>query len=752
MEVPLFVGRKHVTYNNLATIVKDTNEPRETFFRLLFGPTAQGHICIAFLSSDKKNLREHWFEYPQELPLLLDTIVKESREINHAYFCPQLFRTRDFKRSDGKGPRVKENVLSCTVVWADLDTCDPALLLVEPTVLIQSSPGRWQAYWVLNKETSPVQAESISRKIAYAHAVNGADRSGWDLTQLLRIPYTANHKYGDLVTSAPIVAIVSANNRIYQVSDFNRYPEIQAVEFTREEAPEILKDDPREILQKYRSTLNPTAFELFVTTPEHETWSEKQWKLIQFCVEAGLTRQQTYTVLHHAACNKFARDGRPPTELWDDVCRGYVKHLEIKHAIPTATTVINELLSEEEVERVQGKTTFVERYIQWASKQTDAAVQYHQAGALTILSGLLSANLVLRTSFGSIVPNLWFAVLGETTLTRKSTAIKLATSIINKLDDEIMFATDGTSEGILSGLVDREGKASLFFRDEITGLFQAMLVKDYMSDMPEHFTRLYDGDTVKRRLRKEEIVVKDPVFIILCGGIKTKVQMMLGEEHIASGFIPRFVFITAEADISQLRPIGPPRKKDHSGDVLVEELVDIRDHYRKSDDVILDGKVIESAPRKFEVELTKKAWKRYNEFETLMLKEAIETGQSYRTAMYDRLAKSTLKVAMLIAASEQRSYKVVVDVEDLVHAIYYCTHWRTYANDVICNIGKSHEERLIDSLYVEVKESRGGKTRHELMRSYKLSKKVANEIFDTMEQRQLIHGIRIGNDVKYQAI
>lgn len=739
-------------FNSVSSIIENTSEPRETFFKLLFGPKAHGYICLAFLSIDKRNLREYFFEYPQQLPELLDKIVKESRDLCHVYFCPQLFKSPYYKRSDGKGPRVKENVHICTNVWADLDTCDPALLLVEPTILIQSSPGRWQAYWTLDKETSPNVAEGISRKIAYAHATNGADRSGWDLTQLLRVPFTANHKYGTPDKQSPIVSVVHATNRIYSVNEFDRYPEVRSVEFIRESVPNLLNEDPREILQRYRSTLNPMAFEIFSTRPEEGTWSEQQWKLIQFCVEAGLTRQQTYTVLNHAACNKFARDGRPISELWDDVCRGYVKHLEITHSIITPKAQIYDLLTEEEVRVVQSRETFLERYISWASSVTDAAVQYHQAGGLTVLASILSSNLELKTSFGTIVPNLWFAVLGETTLTRKSTAIKLASSLINDIDEDIMVATDGTSEGILSSLVGRENKSSLFFRDEITGLFQAILAKDYMSDMPEHFTRLYDGDIVKRRLRREEIIIKNPIFHILCGGIKTKIQMMLSEEHIASGFIPRFIFVTAEPDISRIKPIGPPSLEDNGRSAIFSEMKELHNFYNKRIVIHRDGEVIEDKAKIFSVHLDTDTWNRYNEFEQVLLKEALETEQNYRTAVYDRLAKSTLKTAILLAASRRRENVVRVEIEDLLHAIYYCKSWRLYANDVICNIGKSQEERLIDLIYVEIKSASGGKTRHAIMREHKLTKRSATEIFETMEQRQMIHGIKIGNDIRYQAI
>lgn len=731
-------------YPTFGAVVEDTNQARDDFFKLVFGPEATGYISIAFLDKNKRDMRTFWFKYPEQMPELLSSIIKNSETASHAYFCPHLFKAPT--------KREKSNVSTCTNVWADLDTCNPALLNVEPTVVIQTSPGRFQALWVLDRPIAPSEAEDISRRIAYFHANQGADRSGWDLSQLLRIPYTANYKYGD-ENSAPVVGIVTANRKVYRKRDFDRYPEIPATEFVKENQPELLDDDPLNILQRFRTTLNPLAFSLYNDTPTEDTWSEKLWKLLQILVEAGLSRQQTFTVANSASCNKFARDGRPQNDLWQEVCRAYIKHLEITNSIPTPETVIHELLTPEEVEMAQRRETFIERYIKWATGITDASPQYHQAGAFTLLSSLVSGSVRLETSGGEIIPNLWFSILGETTLTRKSTAMRIAVNLLKEIDDDVMFATDGTSEGILTGLQGRDGKASLFYRDEITGLFQAMLSKEYMSDMPEHLTKLYDGDVVKRLLRREEITVKNPVFLMLCGGIKTKVQLMLSEEHIASGFIPRFIFITAEADISRLRPLGPKvSHNDEWRETIKNELIDLRIHYNQDVELRQGKKVIGYEHARFEVSLTDAAWKRYTEFELLMIRSALDTGLSYLTPVYDRLSKSTLKAAILIAASRQRETNVLVELDDLLHAIYYCRQWRTYANDVVNSVGKSENERLMETMLHEIKNSTTGKTRHELMREHRLSKKAANELFDTMEQRQWIDGTSYGRDIRYHAI
>lgn len=717
--------------------MEHTEKGRADFFNLVFGVQAEGYICIAYIHHLNQDMQEEYFKYPEDLPKILKSIRNNSKIPAHAYFCPQLL---------SKPKRSKDNVSICPSAWADLDTCDPALLAVEPTALILSSPNKYQALWVFARPETPNNAEDVSRKIAYFHAEHGADRSGWDLSQLLRIPYTVNYKYTKDDKTHPMVVILNANRKVYRLSDFDRYPEVEAVAFVKEPMPQITHEEhPLEIMQRFRSTLNPIAFSLFTNAPENdEDWSSKQWKLIQLLYEAGLSREETFLIVRFAACNKFNRDNRPISDLWHEIQRAYVKHIELRKTIPNLNVPLPDIITEEEVRMVQARQTFVERYISWANDLTDAANQYHQAGAFTALSGILSGNLRLRTSFGNVLPNLWFMCLGDTTLTRKSTSMNLSVALLTEIDDNLMFATDGSMEGILSGLKMRDGKPSIFHRDEFTGLLSAMTHKDYMSDMPEHLTKLYDGMPMKRLLRKEEIVVHRPIFIILSGGIKSKVQTLLTEEHIASGFVPRFIFITAEADLSRTRPVGPPvTVNDDAREIIKNELIDMRSYYttplqiRHERSVFIDENV-------HDVVLTTEAWSRYNVFETTMTKSALDTGLAYLTPVYDRLCKSGLKAAMLIAASRQRNSVVTVELDDILHAIYYCQHWRTYANEVIHGVGKSKEERLIDKIMVQVKNTPGGISKADLMRYHKLNSKQANLVFQTMIDRQMITGTSLG--------
>jgi len=724
-----------VSFSVFKDLVEQTEEQRRNFFKLTFG-SATGYICVCYLphtDSKHKKMRKVFFEYPKDLEEMLENISAHSEQLVHAYFCPSLY---------GKpGDKHKEFISTCTNIWADLDECDPRNMLVTPSLITQTSPGRYQALWLLEDPVEPRLAEEIAMKIAYYHADQGADKSGWDLSQLLRIPYTPNFKYGD-PTEAPLVTILHAERKLYRVSDFDRYPLVPAIQkYVNQPIPKAVRYEDQETPVELMNRFGLWEHEYLWSEEPEEDWSSPLWKLVNICVEANMSPTEAFIICDSAACNKYRRDDRPEDDLWHDINKCFMKKNEVTKIAPTISATIPDLLTSEEVKIVQGRTTFIERYIEWASSLTDAATQYHQSGAFIILTSILSGNIKLFTNFGAIIPNLWFMILGNPTLTRKTTAMNLAMKLLYEVDERALLATDGSLEGILVGMRDRPRQPSIFLRDEFTGLLEAIAHKEYMAGFAEQLTKLYDGEPLRRLLRKETIDIRDPIFIMYVGGIKSKTQMMITEELVMGGFLPRFVIVTAEPDPSKVRDIGPPQEKDYEvRDSLKNELMDLHNHYVQSQDVdiVKDGLKVGTERKTYEAILTRDAWKRYNEYERTLTQTAMDAGLDYLTPVYDRLAKSTLKAAILIAASMQRSNEIVVGIDDLLHAIYYARGWRAYSSEIVNGIGKTYDERIIDKMYQAVVKSELGIGRGELMTMYHLDSKRADLLFKTMEQRKMM--------------
>lgn len=688
---------------------------------------------MAFLNARTRHWQEQYYSYPDALDDVLDDIDTNLLVAN-VYFCPTLFK-------EPKG--IKENITHSKVLWADLDACHWERMKVEPTIVLETSPKRYQAFWVLNDLTLAVEVEPINKAIAYYHADQGADRSGWDLTQMLRVPGTKNHKYYPDLFDVRIDHLDVTNT--YALSDFAVYPAAEEQDVVDFPEPKDLEKygSATDIYEAHRLSINPRAWLLYTNVPTGD-WSKALWQLELLLFTGGLSREEVFLVAKESNCNKYKRDGRSDKFLWKEVCRAEVEAKKPAHTPVNDGTIDAEIvwqapdiLTQEERTYCANNPTFVEEYIEWAKTIGDAAWQYHQAGAFIILSSLLSGVVRLPTSFGTVMPNLWFMILADTTLTRKTTAMDMAMDLLLEVDPDCVLATDGSIEGLLTSLSMRPGRPSIFLRDEFSGLLEMITKRDYYAGMLETLTKLYDGKFQKRVLRKETIEIRDPCVVFFAGGIKDRIMQLMTYDHIGSGFIPRFCFITAESDVTRLRPLGPPTQQTLG---IRHELLDrmraIYNHYNSPIDP--NQPTILQPPHIWEASLADDAWIRYNSIESTMLQAALDSNMpDLLTPTFDRLCKSGLKAAVLMAASSRLTDQVTVTERDLVRAFFYIEQWMQHTMYIIANIGKTASEVNLDKVYHYIQANPNAQ-RSRIMQNFRLTARDAEATFMTLEQRGLI--------------
>lgn len=112
--------------------------------------------------------------------------------------------------------RVEAQAVLYWILYADLDYGHIPDSVPLPTVTLLTSPEKRQAVWRLHKPTGRETATDLSRRLAHPC---GADLSGWDATQVLRLPGLPNHKYAGVVSE-----VEEATGRTYDVQDFAHLP------------------------------------------------------------------------------------------------------------------------------------------------------------------------------------------------------------------------------------------------------------------------------------------------------------------------------------------------------------------------------------------------------------------------------------------------------------------------------------------------------------------------------------------------
>lgn len=149
---------------------------------------------------------EAYFAWPRETSSAIAWIEREAADDRDLYHCGHLV---------GRWRRRKADALPLQALYADLDAGLPMDALVTPSVVIESSPGHYQAYVRLTRRVAPEDGAALNRRLAQTL---GGDPGGWDLTQLFRIPGTLNHKY----ESRPLVRLVELTGQVYDPGELDR--------------------------------------------------------------------------------------------------------------------------------------------------------------------------------------------------------------------------------------------------------------------------------------------------------------------------------------------------------------------------------------------------------------------------------------------------------------------------------------------------------------------------------------------------
>lgn len=380
------------------------NEVRARFFDTIWG-TQQGWVFLVKIAG-KKNLSTFPLHWPAERDRAI-TLCNLAVVDGDLYLCPQVF---------SNGERLKQYAVSSQVAWADMDAADPHGLSPAASIILETSPGRWHAYWRFTEPISALDAEDYSHRLAWAFRDLGADQGGWDLTQLLRVPVSYNHKYA----GPPTIGEPEYGRDVVPVAELDAL-EPPPGRITLQQAPvPSPKDlpDPTVVLETYKAMIVPNVRAMIDNEPNTD-WSSVLWSLEISLFEIGMDALEVFAVVGTARCNKYERDKRPASDLWRDVMKAqaYVESPDE----PVAEWVRDPLLNDVERKEVsQIPDDFIDRYMAWAALRTDAAAEYHLAGALNCLSGILASVVRLPTSAEEYKLNLFQLILADSTTSRKA--------------------------------------------------------------------------------------------------------------------------------------------------------------------------------------------------------------------------------------------------------------------------------------------------------------------------------------------
>lgn len=681
----------------------DTRE----FFEAIFGDNT-GEAVLVLPNREGKPTSDYWFSYPEQLSDMAD--FAWSNEHTDVWFSPNLFTERS---------RKKEHSKTLPVLGADADTCNPANFRVKPDLIIESSPERWQVYWLVNDGGNYPSADmaAINRRISQAHKGQGCDVSFINNAKLMRVPDTSNGKHpGAIVTVEEydpaglleVADLVAA----YPEDEISEQYEIvvgdmpsDIAEFVKENKGRLLAGLPNS------ESLRHMLFEEY----HGDKRSEILFRLTCELYRLGLDDKEVFTLAWTAPTNKFnGEDPRGMQGLWDtallraktaafdpeyawDMATDFTDPDEPAERRVAATVKRFEFLSESELESIKGITNFVDEWVHWAGTRTDAPAEYHRAAALSLLATVYSEFGHATPQWGKMKLNLWFMSLGRSTKDRKSTSrsyMKAALRALKTDDYNYELGEDVTPGGITLALQQYADKSVVLARDEVQGMFKELINQSYMSGGLETFTELYDG-WARGRIRAtgdQKQTDRVPVsFNMFLMGILTESTEVLTITNFRSGFLTRFLYVIgSRPDTYVAPPIQQLSEDKDKGDPvfdgLVEHLSRNRDYWE------MHGGEGDTVPIRAEDD----AWTRYQQFEKDVNAAVLDTSyREYIGTTAERMLHATLKVAALLAMDNKRQR---IGMTHMLQAIGYAGEWFTNTVTFASMVSASEWQRDVDKL------------------------------------------------------
>jgi hypothetical protein len=313
-----------------------------------------GYAYLVFSDPGKeRNWVQKKATWPKEREKIVGAILDRDKLGQNVYIAPAIFDIEKYTANPGF---VKENILGSNVYWSEYDGDAPSLPAlgatqsdVDPTsVVSDDSASQWLSvadtpgtektgvppaslrvqsgydghehhYWKSETFITDLKLlEEVNRSITYATV---ADTSGWDCTQVLRPPYTRNHKYKD----KPAVTVSYASDVRYPSEAFVSVPKVQQVigrSIDLNDLPTV-----ESIVVKY--AWSNDDYELFSreTIPEGQR-SSALMNLGYVGAEMGMQDTELYAILQNAddRWKKYIHRTDRKWRLLDIVNRAFIKH------------------------------------------------------------------------------------------------------------------------------------------------------------------------------------------------------------------------------------------------------------------------------------------------------------------------------------------------------------------------------------------------------------------------------------------
>lgn len=378
---------------------------------------------------------------------------------------------------------------------------------------------------------------------------------------------------------------------------------------------------------------------------------------------------------------------------------------------------------------------FVERYVDYASKLTEAPKIFHYYMGYMILSQVVGCRATCSYADYNAGPNMWMIFIGSSSIARKSSSWKIGLDILDEvfnaeLGPQYRLPNDGSYEAWIEYLDAKKDPESgvaegIMVFDEFKRLHD-WLSQKYTAQLEGLLLSTYDQTPIHRRVgtrkEKKEYSIKHPYLNIVASSTMSLFNKSVTNERIESGFLPRFQIICSD-DCGTLIPLRP--MPDFAvRNSLIEQLKNIR------------------ATIRGQYTYSKEAVDYYNKWYAHVATDLITKSSEHMIPFLSRRRSDVHKYAMLNCIMRNDSSRVMslTDVEQAIEESMknVLMYTESVINDKLTT-DKFQSDRMRVYDIIKAKQNGNGGVHHSLiLKLSKMNKKNFDEIINTLAEEESI--------------
>ena len=329
--------------------------------------------------------------------------------------------------------------------------------------------------------------------------------------------------------------------------------------------------------------------------------------------------------------------------------------------------------------------SLIRTYTEHLDQNSESPAQYHFASILCGISVLLGRRVSYELGYHNLFPNIYVLVVGESGMTRKSSATRPILKAIRSMNSNLILSTNISHESLIPSFQNQATR--IMFFDEMKMLFD-LASKNFGSgiittitsihECPNEIRSEFKKDYNKEGKLKTTSIAKFPFLTIL--GLTTEQWMNVSNAEVSGGFLGRFLPIISVGEVQKTIPFPIADEaffKDLSSKLAV--IHKLNGKFKFSED-------------------TKPLW-------SAKYKSMIEEVRTHKSDQFSsfgsRLGDTLIKLCMLISASMPKpNYDITPEIFESASILtdYFKDSYLKLLSELTTNEFSADQQRLVKLL------------------------------------------------------